>query len=719
MAFSENLRLSKKLPAALLGAAAVVGLSIGLSSYLTARSSMTEVAQMHLAAAAEVSRDNFAAYMQGIESGISLMAENPVTLSAIRDFQTAWESLADPTSALQQTYIAENPNPAGEKHLLDSVGDGSAYDMAHAAYHDWFRTIQQEGGYYDVFLFDAAGNLIYSVFKESDFATNFAANGGGQWRNSGLGDAYREAVAMPAGGSVAFADFSPYGPSADAPASFMAKSVFDEEGSRIGVIAYQLPVETINAAFSGASGLGQSGELVLIGEDRYLRNDSIRTPDVNDLLTTRIDAEFLEAAFRNGAASGAGTLHRDTEMQAVARPFEYHGARFAIIALKSTEEMMAPANASRNQMAMIGGALLFIVAVGGILLARSITRPVTGLVGEMQVLSSGNTDVVLTGAGRGDEIGDMTRAVAVFRDNMIERERLEAESAAAAEQRFKRQGEVDGLIAQFRQDVGAVIEELGANAASMNDAAKHLGQIAAGTEQQAGQASSASQEASGNVQTVAAAAEELSASITEIRRQVERTTEVVSDATERAGETNHQVEKLAETANAIGNVIALIQDIAEQTNLLALNATIEAARAGEAGKGFAVVASEVKGLAEQTAKATGDIAAQINEIQNSTTGAVDAINQISSTMSDVDSYMASIAASVEQQGMATNEISNNVAQAADGTQKVVGNITAVTEATTQTAQSADEVNAAAGSVTDNTKRLNETVTSFLRAVAAA
>jgi methyl-accepting chemotaxis protein len=179
------------------------------------------------------------------------------------------------------------------------------------------------------------------------------------------------------------------------------------------------------------------------------------------------------------------------------------------------------------------------------------------------------------------------------------------------------------------------------------------------------------------------------------------------------------VEKLAETANAIGNVVSLIQDIAEQTNLLALNATIEAARAGEAGKGFAVVASEVKGLAEQTAKATGDIAAQINEIQSSTQEAVSAINQITKTMGDVDEYMSSIAASVEEQGAATDEISHNVAQAAQGTQSVVGNITAVTGATTQTAQSADEVNAAAGSVTDNTKKLNETVSTFLKAVAAA
>ncbi len=713
------LRISTKLPIVVLGGALVVGLGIGISSYFTTKAAMSRLADDHLLASADAVSARFVDFMESIERELHAVATNPSTAHALSGFSRSWSMMDDPNATLQAAYITDNEHPIGQRHLLDDARTGTMYDSIHASFHPAFREVQQTTGYYDIFLFDTEGNLVYSVFKERDYATNFAAAGSGEWAASDLGEVYRAAMAADDPTYVAFADFAPYGPSNEAPASFIAHPVHAANGARLGVLAFQMPGDKINALFADVTGLGESGDVALIGPDFVMRNDSRWTPDVNDILATRLDEPFIREAFEQGEASGTAQFYRDADMRAHAETFVFDGIRYGVISMKSVDEMLAPVHALRNRIILIGALLLAITGAAGFLISRTITRPITQLTEEMSQLAKGDTDVALASAERADEIGDMSKAVAVFRDAMIERERLEGETAQAAAQRRARQQEIDKLIAAFQVDVEAVVEAVSSNAQSMTAAAGTLTDVASNTDQQASSAAAASEEASTNVQTVAAAAEELSASITEIGRQVAKTTEVVGSAATHAQATNDQVEKLAETANAIGNVVSLIQDIAEQTNLLALNATIEAARAGEAGKGFAVVASEVKGLAEQTAKATGDIATQINEIQSSTKEAVGAINQITETMGEVDQYMSTIAASVEEQGSATDEISHNVAQAAQGTQSVVGNITAVTDATTQTAQSADDVNAAAGSVTDNTKRLNETVSSFLRAVAAA
>ena len=220
-------------------------------------------------------------------------------------------------------------------------------------YHKWFHKLQQDEGYYDVFLFDTEGNLIYSVFKELDYATNFNA-GGGKWAGSDLGVVYRDAMKITSHSDVAFTDFAPYGPSHGAPASFMAHPVVDGDGKNVGVLAFQMPVDKINELMRHTLGLGETGELVLIGEDGLMRNDTNYTPDVNDILTTKISDPVVDEAKANGSAFGYAELHRGELMDVEAIKFDYQGNHFMLLAIQAYEEATAPVVAMRNRMLLAG-----------------------------------------------------------------------------------------------------------------------------------------------------------------------------------------------------------------------------------------------------------------------------------------------------------------------------------------------------------------------------
>ena len=350
-----------------------------------------------------------------------------------------------------------------------------------------------------------------------------------------------------------------------------------------------------------------------------------------------------------------------------------------------------------------------------------IARPMTRLNGALGKMAAGNIDVVIPGADRGDEIGDLAKTVTIIRENAEQKARDEADAKIKEDEvaARKRKAEMIRLADDFEGAVGQIVETVSSASAELETSAGTLTSTAERAQELTTMVASASEEASANVQSVASATEEMASSITEIGRQVQESARMANEAVDQARTTNDRVSELSKAAARIGAVVELINSIAEQTNLLALNATIEAARAGDAGRGFAVVASEVKALAEQTSKATGEIGQQITGIQAATQESVGAILAISTTIEKLSEIASSIAAAVEEQGASTQEISRNVQQAAQGTQQVSSNITDVKRGASETGSASSQVLSAAQSLSGDSNRLKLEVGKFLNSVRAA
>jgi methyl-accepting chemotaxis protein len=708
--------LRKSIPLITSVLAIVAALVTGLTGYSISRSALEEAAEGKLEALAVSRRNALGDYLSSIEQDLRTMAGNTSTRDMLQSFKMSWKALGTGADAkLQKLYITDNPHPTGQKENLDMAKDDSPYSSIHARFHPSVRNFLRERDYYDIFLFDVEGNLVYTVFKELDYATNLVT---GKWKDSGLGKVFRAARDNPKPGFITFDDFAPYAPSHGAPASFIASPILRPSGKLLGVVAFQMPINRLNSVMQQSAGMGESGETYIVGSDFLMRSDS-RFSKESTILKTKVETGTVKDALAGKDGVRVVPDYRGVPVYSAFEPIEFHKSRWAIIAEIDEVEVLGPVTKMRNLIMALVAVVIAVSAGAGIWFGRALTGPLTEAVDALTSLSNGDLDVEIRVMNRENAVGRISQALGDFRDKLIANRDIEAEQARRRESDEKRAALISAKTSEFDKSVSGVISSVTSATSQMESTATSMSVAASDAGEKCNAVAAASEQASTNVHTVATAAEELSATIHEISEQVDQANTISANAVSETTNAAKKVEGLAASAKDIGEVLGLISDIADQTNLLALNATIEAARAGDAGKGFAVVASEVKNLANQTAKATEQIGSQISDIQGATQDTVGAIEEIGTVVRQVNEISTTIAAAIEEQGAATREIARNVEQASAGTQEVTTNIADVSMATSATGDKSEEVMQAARQMSSETNSLRQQVEKFLNDIKAA
>jgi methyl-accepting chemotaxis protein len=750
MAFLPKLKIAQKLPILLVGSALLVSAGVGIASYFIASSTVEGMSQRQLQTAATARADGFRTFLDAIEKDLTITATTDFVFQATRDFAINWmlfttqKPPVDPAATLIDAYITSNPNPEDHRAALDQPAGlkASTYDFTHNKVHPTFRRQVEARGYDDFYILDPKGNLVYSVNKTADFAANFGA--GGQWENSGLGKAFLGASAITEPGQVVFVDFAPYTALGGVPASFIATPVLDPRDKKLmGVVAVRVSTAAVNAMMQRNDNLGETGESFIVGTDHLMRSDSIFS-DGNDIFRTPYENALVNSALGGITASGVTSDYRGTDMLATAVPLSFHDARWAVVTTITEDEVHAPVTAMGGLILFVGGLLLIAVAAAAVLFGGTIANPVTRLTRSMRSLAEGDLTADVKGASRHDEVGEMARAVEVFRANAQKvHDMTEEERAGSERRRFERtqmmqalqmsfgevvdaansgdfskrveadfpdpelnalaasvnnlvetvdrgvsetgsvlaslartdltqrvHGHYEGAFERLKSDTNSVAERLSEIVTRLRDTSRTLkfatGEILAGANDLSGRTT----RQAATIEETSAAMEQLASTVQQNAKRAKEATEVSAGVTrtaEQGGQVMHQateaMERITTSSGKISNIIGLIDDIAFQTNLLALNASVEAARAGDAGKGFGVVAVEVRRLAQSAAKASSEIKALIEQSGTEVKGGSKLVAEAASKLAAMlaaartsNTLMEGIARDSEEQAASIDEV---------------------------------------------------------------
>lgn len=644
------------------------------------------------------------------------------------DIPKIFSALDATALAMQIAYIADNPNPLGEKHWLDSADPGSAYGVIHARFHPFYRDYLERFGFYDIFLVEPTeGRVIYSVFKELDYGTRLTE---GPYRESDLGKAFRTARGLQAG-EIYQTDYRPYLPSYDDEAAFVASPIYRGE-QLLGVLIFQIPIDGINTVMTSNGrwpdiGLGKSGETYLVGPDKTLRTASrFRIEDfagyVQSLRDAGVAAKILDTIAAKSSGIGLQPVNTEGVDRALAgetgfsafddyrgvpvlsafTPASIEGLSWVLMSEIDMSEALGPAYALRRAIsvtALASATVLVLLGAGvGLWFARSLSRPLQNLRRTVKEIG---------------ESADLTRQITVTRQDEV------GEIGAAI-------NEMLGRFAEALRQINTSSEALTGSSAALSAVTEQTRHALEQQQSETDQMATAMEEMAATAQEVASNTAHASAAAQAAKAAMHDGTGVVSRAVDSINELAREVEsaasviaQLKEDSEAIGGVLDVIRNVAEQTNLLALNAAIEAARAGEAGRGFAVVADEVQVLASRTQQSTEEIQRMIERVQTGAEGASRAMQTSQKQAASGVLHASSVHEALDRIGSAIDridEMSHQIASAAEEqnavSADVARSVSAVAESGRQSSDSSAETARASESLAALARRLKDLVSQF-------
>jgi methyl-accepting chemotaxis protein len=461
MKLFPSLRISRKLPLALVGSAIVVAAGVGLASYLLASNALETQAQQNLETIAFERANQLSVYVQSIEDDLVKTARADNTQFAMANFAKAWRNLTnaslktDSQTILQEAFLTGDPE--GRVDVDKVPGLTPAYGVSHAHYQPIYREQIKAQSYHDLYLFDLDGHLVYSVRKAEDFATNFA-DPADPYAQTTLAGLFRRAVAQRSARDFVFADFAPYPAAGGLPLAFLATPIYDGLDNKLGVLALSFSAAPLGTVIGNRQGLGQTGDVLIVGSDGLARSDSAFTAESDVLQPTLFDGA-VAAAVTGLPGTTSSPDFRGASVIAAAAPADVTSAQsWAVVAVMDRAEIFAPVTTLTTMMLATGLALLAVVALAGWVFARGFSRPITALTEGMKELAEGRLDAEIGYRGRADEIGDMAEALEVFRDNARRVvEMSEAERAASDRRREERAAMMANLQRAFGEVVDAAV----------------------------------------------------------------------------------------------------------------------------------------------------------------------------------------------------------------------------------------------------------------------